>query len=159
MARIAVGNELNEINYYLGKAKIEANRSSCKKDKRGVLIVNYGRVIRRSVNTPPEGYVCDLEKYCKQTYKDYAIHVEMNAIIDAVINGFGNQLKNARMYHVRLDKTNGKIADSRKPRCYPCSKHIFAFGIGEFVLKHKKGITIYSSEEFNRLSLENFLKR
>ncbi len=136
---------------YAVKVSLE---SPCKRDKRGVVIVNSGELISTGINSPPEGFFCK-PKYCEPTCKDYTIHAEMNAVINAVKSR--KSLDGARMYQART--VDGKLIDSRTPRCYPCSKHLQGFGIKEFVLKHKEGYTLYNIKEFNEISLINFLKR
>lgn len=54
----------------------------------------------------------------------------MKAIIDAVRRGNGLNLIGARMYHARVE--NGLLQDSRKPKYYPCSKHLVEFGLERF---------------------------
>ena len=152
MAIILSGLELEEAMKWMSIATDEGKKSPCARDKRGVVIVKDSLEIGLGFNAPPSVFICE-PKYCQPTCKDYAIHAEMNAIVNAVRRGNGLNLIGARMYHARVE--NGVLQDSRKPRCYQCSKHLVAFGLGEFVLKHQEGLTLYPIEEFNRLSLES----
>ena len=127
----------------------------CIRDKRGVVIVcNSNLEIGLGFNAPPPRFSCE-PRYCEPTCKDYAIHAEMSAIAAAIRRGNGQNLIGARMYHARVE--GGALQDSRKPRCYQCSKHLVLFGLAEFVLKHREGYTLYSIQEFNQLSLDNTL--
>ncbi len=156
MSQILKGRELENTKYYMKLAAETAMQSPCQRDKRGVVIVNnHLKVIGAGYNAPPQGYKCE-PKCCEPTCKNYAIHAEMNAIIDAVKNR--ENLEDSRMYHARVNE-NGEILPSRKPRCYLCSKHILGFGIKEFVLMHEEGLTLYGIKEFNRLSLEAIMQK
>lgn len=156
MARVLEGEELEEAKKWMSLAVEIAKGSPCKRDKRGVVIVQNGNEIGRGFNAPPKRFVCEA-RYCEPTCRYYTIHAEMNAIADAVNRGNWAKIPGAKMYHARAE--NGKLMDSRKPRCYDCSKHLVVFRLGEFVLKHDSGFTVYDIEEFNRLSLENSMKR
>ena len=152
MASILSGSDLEEAVKWMEVAIEIAKQSPCERDKRGVVTVNENSEIGRGFNAPPPGFICE-SKYCTLSCKDYTIHAEMNAIADATKKGNGQRIVGARMYHARVE--NGFLVESRKPRCYQCSKHLVAFGLGEFVLKHQEGLTLYPIEEFNRLSLES----
>lgn len=154
MSRILLGEYLEEAKYWMNKAVEISLKSPCKKDKRGVVIVNYGLLAGEGFNAPPEGFSCE-PKYCEPTCKDFAVHAEMNAIMNAIKSE--KSLDRARMYQAR--SMDGKLVNSRKPRCYHCSKHLQGFGIKEFVLKHPEGYILYNTKEFNEISLVNFLKR
>lgn len=156
MSRIADGETLQEILRWMDVAKEVAEKSPCARDKRGVVIVSSnGMEIGSGFNSPVQGYICE-PKYCDPTCKEYAVHAEMKAITDSVRRGNGNELIGARMYHARVQ--DGEILTSRKPRCYPCSKHLVEFGIAEFVLKNEEGYVIYPIQEFNMLSLNSLMK-
>jgi deoxycytidylate deaminase len=155
MATILTGSELEKAMKWMDRAVEIGKHSPCKRDKRGVLIVNCGLMLGSGFNAPPPGYTCE-PSCCEPTCKDYAVHAEMNAIADATRRGNGQKLIGARMYHARVE--NGVLMDSRSPKCYQCSKHLVVFGLGEFVLKHKEGLTLYQIAEFNRLSLESMKK-
>lgn len=67
----------------------EAKKSLCARNKRGVVIVSQrGLEIGIGTNAPPLGLICEL-RYYEPTCKDYAVHAEMNAIVDAVRRGNG----------------------------------------------------------------------
>jgi deoxycytidylate deaminase len=153
MPRILDGSEFEDAIRWMDEAVRVSCGSPCKRDQRGVVIVSDGNIIGAGVNSPPLGFEC-CPKYCEPTCKGYAVHAEMNAII-----GVGNKelLRGTRMYHARSE--NGVLVNSRKPRCVDCAKHILAFGIPEFVLKHEEGYSLYSAHEFFRMSLENQNKK
>ncbi len=158
MSRILEGNELEDAMFFMKLAAEKAKNSPCKRDKRGVVIVDKTiGVIGAGYNAPPKEYICE-SKYCEPTCKDYAIHAEMNAIIHTVKIGNAYNLEGSRMYHARVDE-EGEIMYSRKPRCYQCSKHVLGFGIKEFVLMHEEGLTLYGIKEFNKLSLEAIMQK
>lgn len=148
MSKILTGSELEETIHWMNEAVRLGKHSPCQRDQRGVVIVKNGILIGEGFNAPPEGFICE-PQYCEPTCKTYAVHAEMNAIVDAVCRG--NDLFGSRMYHARVE--HGKLLDSRKPRCGDCSKHVIAFSIAEFVLKHKDGFTLYTAHEFNYLSI------
>src|SRR3989344_7979546 len=155
MAFILQDSELETAVKWMGVAIKKAKQSPCERDKRGVVIVsNRGLEIGVGLNAPPPGFICD--EHCQPTCRDYAVHAEMNAIADAVKKGNGQSLTGARMYHARVE--NGILKNSRKPKCYQCSKHLVTFGLTEFVLKHEAGYTLYSIQEFNELSLSALTK-
>lgn len=153
MARVLEGSELEEALSFMDRAVELSMSAPCKRDQRGVVIVKNGNIIGEGVNSPPQGYSCE-PKYCEPTCKYYAVHAEINAMADANRKGFS--VLDARMYHARGE--NGVLQPSRDPKCYLCSKELVSFGIGEFVLMHKEGLTLYGIEEFNRISLENHMK-
>jgi len=150
MPMLLENSELEEAIHWMSIAVNESANSPCQRDKRGVVIVKNNVLIGKGVNAPPEGFICEPE-YCESTCKTYAVHAEMNAIIDAVNQE--NDVRGARMYQARAE--NGDLIDSRKPRCAECSKHIILFGIADFVLKHKEGYTLYTPVELNKLSLNS----
>ncbi len=152
MPRILEGKELEEAVMYTDLALKLAGHSPCVNDKRGVVIVYNSRVIGKGLNAPPEGFKCEPE-YCKPICKTYVIHAEMNAIFDAIKKGYFRYLKGSRLYHARAE--NEQLANSRKPRCADCSKHILEIGISEIVLKHEEGYTLYDVNEFHKLSLDS----
>ena len=154
MPRILDGSELEEAVRWMSQAAQLSMSSPCERDKRGVIIVKGGKLIGKGVNAPPPGFRCE-PAHCQPTCRTYAVHAEMNAIIHA--RDLGNDVRDARMYHARGEQ--GQLVDSRPPRCADCSRHVIAFGIAEFVLKHNEGYTVYGAYEFNGLSLENQRKR
>lgn len=153
MPRILDGIELEEAVKWMSRAVEESTHSPCARDKRGVVIVKGGERIGKGVNAPPPGFICE-PAYCQPTCKNYAGHAEVNAILDA--GHKGKDVRGARMYHARTE--GGVLMDSRQPRC-DCSRYALQAGIGDFVLKHIEGYTLYDMEEFTRLSFENARKR
>lgn len=154
MPRILEGSELEEAIKWMAYAIEESNYSPCLKDKRGVVIVKEGSILGVGHNRPPEGFQCS-ESPCEKFCRTYSVHAEMVALGDSLFRG--SYIKGSRMYHARVE--DGLLIDSRKPRCADCSKHILEFGIGDFVLKHAEGYTVYDASEFHRLSIENFIAR
>lgn len=148
--RVLQGSDLEEAVRWMALAVETGKDSPCQRDKRGVVIVRDGVLVGKNVNAPPAGFVC-VPKYCEPTCRTYAVHAEMNAIASAMQRW--QSVSGATMYHARVE--NGLLQDSREPRCPDCSKHVIAFGIKEFVLKHAQGYVAYSAQELNELSLQN----
>lgn len=151
MPRLLLGMELEDAIRWMDRAVEQAASAGCGKDRRGVVIIKHGALIGYGANGPPPGFPC-VPGYCKEICSTYSVHAEMRAIARAVKDGHGIELQGSRMYHARTIDT--KLADSRKPRCAQCSKHLIEFGIAEFVLRHAEGYTIYTAEELHRLSIE-----
>ena len=86
------------------------------------------------------------------TDKTSCVHAEQRAIMDALKNN-SEGLVWSRLYFVRLDD-EGEISFAGKPYCTICSKMALDVGIAEFLLRHKEGIAIYGTEEYNQLSFE-----
>ncbi len=155
MPRLLEGSELEDAVRWMGEAVAISLDSPCKRDKRGVVIVDDGKIIGVGVNAPPEGYECRPEN-CEPTCKGYAVHAEMNAIRDAVSDAvYGSifSFNDAVVYHARSE--NGVLVDSRKPRCLDCAKNVLLFEFGGFVLKHSEGYTLYSAKELYEVSLKH----
>jgi len=151
--RLLQGCELEEVIKYMNIATKIAGESPCAKEKRGVVIVNQGKIVGEGVNSPPMFFKCE-PNYCGESCRVPAVHAEMNAIIDA--GRKRHNLNGARMYHARVE--NGVLQDSREPRCADCSKHILQANICDFVLKHKTGFTLYDAVTFHYISLKNSRK-
>lgn len=149
MPELLKGKALEDAIRYTQIAVCEAANAACAKDTRGVIIVKDDLVIGRGANHPPKPFVCSPD-YCKDICRTYAVHAELNAILDAYKNG--HDLRGAQMYHANVK--DGVLVDSRKPRCADCSKHVLTVGIERFILKHAEGYTSYGAEEFHRLSLD-----
>ena len=80
------------------------------------------------------------------------MHAEQKAMMDALKSN-ADHIVWSRLYFVRLDD-EGEIAFSGKPWCTLCSKMALDVGIAEFVLRHKEGVAVYGTEEYNQLSFE-----
>ncbi|MEK6960596.1 MAG: deaminase [Nanoarchaeota archaeon] len=145
------GENLDEAVTMMSRAVEEARYASCDKDQRGVIIVKGGKVIGKGANGPPQGFAC-VRSYCGDICSTHAVHAEMRAIAHAVKHGFGLDLQGSTMYHART--IEGRLVESRKPRCAQCSKHLIEFGVEEFILKHPEGYFSYCSKELHRLSLD-----
>jgi deoxycytidylate deaminase len=163
--------EIQKIGGYMEEAAMEAEKSNCKKSKRGAVVVNAdGEIIGRGYN---EALV---EKYCDPCVREDvhdntvtelcpAIHAEAAAILKKL--GAGYAPSKETLYHIKVK--GGKVAPSGAPSCTSCSKSILASGISEVVLFHGKGVAIggapplekacyvvYNAEEFNELSFRYF---
>ena len=147
-------NEIRSIRQYMEIAAMEAEKSTCTKSKRGVLIVKNNTIVSTGHNKPTIEGLCnpcvrenihDNSKYelCS------AIHAEQMALISGLYPNFIN----ARMYHIKVK--NGEMRVSRKPSCSICSRMILESGISEIVLWQKEGYVVYNPTEFNLMSFEN----
>lgn len=152
------GQERGAAKKWLDVAVHLAQTATCLRAKGGSVIVSAkGECIGRGVNTPPNGQEtqrrCTKEKvsyHPKVTDKTCCVHAEQRAIMD-VLRTFPHDIVGARLYYVRLAK-DGSIAYAGQPYCTVCSKMALDGGIGEFVLWHETGITVYSTEEYNERS-------
>ena len=151
--------ELKETEYYMGLAAEEAKKSTCKKSRRGAIIVKNGKVIGKGYNKVTFEELCD--PCIREKIKDNsrvelcsAIHAEQMAIIDAANSG--KTLKGAIMYHVKIK--NGETVPCGDLSCTVCSRILCEAGV-EFVLLHKNGYALYKPDELNKLSFDYFLKQ
>ncbi|MFC1629896.1 hypothetical protein ACFL11_01610 [Patescibacteria group bacterium] len=149
--------ELKETEFYMELAAKEAEKSTCKKSQRGVILVREGRVVGRGYNKVTIENPCN--PCVREEIKDNsrvelcsAVHAEQLAIIDAANKG--EILRGARMYHIKIKK--GKVMPCEDLSCTVCSRIICEAGI-EFVLLHKSGYAVYEPEELNELSFDYFL--
>ena len=155
--RYLTEEESKQAEKFILEAVKEAEKSRCKKSKRGVVIVKDGDIIGRGHNK------VTIEKFCnpciRENIKDNskvelcsALHAEQVAILDAFKHG--KNLEGSRMFHIKVK--NGDIMPSEDISCTVCSRIILEAGISEFVLFHKNGFGLYSAEEFNEKSFEFF---
>jgi len=150
------GEERLALKSLIKAAEIALN-SCCLRSKCGSIIVNHGRIIGIGWNSPPGNRrikKCFKEDLPKDFISDKTccIHAEDRAIRDALAKN-PQELKGSRLYFIRLDKNN-KITKAGSPYCTWCSKTALDAGIKEFVLWHEKGIAVYNTEEYNKLSFK-----
>lgn len=153
------GTDVHLAEQWMNNAKAEAVRALCLRDSCGAVIVNNGNVIGKGYNAPPQDdinnrHCLDSDSPTKDLKHDRTccVHAEWRAIMDALRRNSG-AIKGSRLYFVRLDP-QGNIAYSGKPYCTVCSRLALDAGITEFVLWHKEGITVYPTQEYNRISYE-----
>ena len=140
----------------MDEAAEEAMKSTCKKSKRGAIIVKDGKILGRGYNKVTLDEVCNpciRERINDNSRAELcsAVHAEQMAILEAL--GKGESLRGSRMYHIKV--ANGEKKPSGEPSCTVCSRIIYELGI-EFVLWHKEGYAVYTPEELNRLSFKYF---
>lgn len=151
--------EAKEAEEFIKVAAKEAEKSTCKKSKRGAVIVKNKEIIGKGFNK------VTLEKFCdpciRENIRDNsraelcsALHAEQVAILDALKKG--KSLEGSRMFHVKVK--DGEIRPSEDVSCTVCSRLVLEAGISEFVLLNKKGFVLFDSKEFNEKSFEYFLK-
>lgn len=157
--RYLAGAELEKAKEYMAIAAEYAKNSSCRKSKRGVVIVKDNKIIGSGYNDVTIESLCD--PCIREEIRDNsrvelcsAVHAEHAAIIDALKRG--NSLEGSVMYHIKVK--DGEMKPSGKPSCTMCSREILKSGVSEFVIWHNEGHAIYSAKEFNEISFQFFLK-
>jgi deoxycytidylate deaminase len=149
--------DVEEAMHWIDKAAEVAQRSLCLRAHCGSVIIKDGEIIGEGYNAPPLDN--PLFRTCLDDYqlpqkfkydRTCCVHAEQRAIMDALRRN-PEKLKGARLYFVRLDE-HGNKKRSGKPYCTVCSRMSLDAGIAEFVLWHKEGITVYQTDEYNRLS-------
>jgi dCMP deaminase len=158
--RYLTGAELEEAKKYIRIAAEYANKSTCVKSKRGVVIVKNGLVIGSGYNDVTIENLCN--PCIREEIKDdsrielcSAVHAEHVAIIDALKKG--HSLEGSRMYHIKVK--DGELRPSGQPSCTICSREILRADVSEVVLWHKEGYAVYGAPEFNEISFQPFLKK
>ena len=136
-----------------------AQEATCLRSKCGSVIVKDGEIIGSGYNSPV--HEDELQRRCtankasyhrKVTDKTCCVHAEQRAIMDALQKN-PTKLHGATLYFIRLDEHNN-AAVAGQPYCTICSKMALDAGIAEFVLWHKNGICVYTTEEYNTLSYQ-----
>lgn len=151
--------KLKEAEHFLELAAQQAKKSTCKKSQRGAIIVKDEKILGMGYNKLIGRDECN--PCIREDIKDnsraelcYAVHAEQEAIFDALEKH--NDLKGSRIYHIKVK--DGKMEPSEDISCTFCSRIVLRIGISEFVLLQKKGIAVYDTEEFNKLSFDYFSK-
>jgi len=148
------GKALKEARVYFDIAVEVAKMSKCLRAKSGYIIVN-DMVIGMGFNSPPGNRTIkrclkpDLPLGFKSD-KTCCVHAEDRAIRDALRN-YPLKVPDSRLYYIRLDMKDN-ILYAGTPYCTWCSKTALDVGIAEFVLWHEKGICVYGTKEYNKLS-------
>ncbi|MDD2537142.1 MAG: hypothetical protein PHU61_01475 [Candidatus Absconditabacteria bacterium] len=149
--------EEQEAREYLFYCVELAQKATCKRSRCGSIIVKDGDIIGAGINTPPAELetqrrcLCSKDSYHRKvTDKTCCIHAEQRAIMDA-LRKHPDKIINSRLYFLRLDE-KGERSYAANPYCTICSKMALDVGIKEFVLWHKEGISVYSTQEYNILS-------
>jgi len=157
--RYLSGEQEKEAMFFIDKVADVAKSATCLRAKCGAIIVKNNEVIAEGINTPPaekeSQRLCLKQKdefHKKVTDKTCCVHAEQRAIVDALKNS-SDKINGSRLYFIRLDK-NGNKTKAGKPYCTHCSKLALDVGIAEFVLWREKGVCIYDTEEYNRISFE-----
>ena len=86
--RICFNMRLSRLDFYMGVAKLAAQRSPCKSRQIGAVVVLDKRIIGVGYNGPPPGFphceVCKRNKSGENLDECFAIHAEVNAITEAL---------------------------------------------------------------------------
>ena len=154
---ILSGEEEGTAIEFMKKSADLALKSSCFRSKCGSVIIKENEVIGEGFNSPPlnkklESCLKDSLPDNFKSDKSCCVHAEQRAIMDALKNN-SDKLIGSRLYFIRLD-AEGKMSKAGLPWCTICSKMALDCGISEFVLWHDNGITVYDTEEYNKLSFE-----
>lgn len=151
MPALLFGKDEEEAAHWIDEAvQAGIQFSDCEKAKRGVVVVKNGVIIGRDGNHPPPGFRCE-PSYCRPICSTYCGHAELNALCKTLTNR--NDPAGSAMYQARIEE--GKVVDSRPPRCPDCSKYLLLLGVETFVLKHAQGYTAYTTLELHRMGLES----
>ena len=155
---ILSGEEEGTAIEFMKKSADLALKSSCFRSKCGSVIIKENEVIGEGFNSPPlnkklESCLKDSLPDNFKSDKSCCVHAEQRAIMDALKNN-SDKLIGSRLYFIRLD-AEGKMSKAGLPWCTICSKMALDCGISEFVLWHDNGITVYDTEEYNKLSFED----
>ncbi len=133
-----------------------AEKSNCRKTKRGVVIVNEGEEVStgylwnaeyaENCNPCPRIDIHNNTQWglCK------AIHAERYAI-EHTLEDKRHLLKGSKLYHIKIDEDRIEVP-SRQPSCVDCAELILETGIAKVILFHKTGFTEYDADEFLELS-------
>ena len=149
--------ELNEAIglSFMQLAAVEARKALCLARQCGVVIVKDGVVIGAGHNGPPKDDVSI--RHCDSSMPDSCVHAEWRAIMDG-LRQHPEVMTGSTLYFTPVD-VDGKILKSGKPYCTVCSRLALDVGIAEFVLWHEEGITVYPTDEYNRISYENAIEK
>ena len=129
--------------------------SPCKKSQRGVVLVDRTRLTWISTyNGPPfhpDGdydFSCTGSEKCRSNCNKVSVHAEERALIAA-----NRDFKGGEMVHVKT--IDGRLATSRKPSCWQCSRMIVQAGLAGMWLYQEGGWKRYTAKEFHQLTLKN----
>lgn len=118
-------------------------------------MVKDGEVIGKGYNSPPGDTIPDrcIKDDLPMGFKSdrtCCVHAEQRAIMD-VLKHHPKEIEGSTLYFTRLDN-NDNMAKSGLPYCTICSKMTLDVKIANFVLWHEEGITVYKTDEYNRIS-------
>lgn len=142
------------IKWLVHAAKI-AEKSSCLRSKCGTVIIKNNKIIGCGYNSPPgdktptkcikDGLPADFK-----SDRTCCVHAEQRGIMDA-LRHHPKEIEGSTLYFTRLDN-EGNMVKSGRPYCTICAKMSLDVGIANFVLWHEEGITVYKTDEYNRIS-------
>ncbi len=136
-----------------------AKNSLCQKARCGCVITSNGEIIGSGFNSPAgnEPARC-LDEYSIPENNKHditcCVHAEIRAIHNA-LSKHPTQLKNAKLYFVRLDDSD-KPTSAGVPYCTLCSREALDSGISEFGLWREDHFEIFDTQEYNNLSYKFF---
>lgn len=147
--------EYKQAEEYMLYAKALAKNSYCLRNTCGSCIVQDDKIIWEGRNSPPgnkhiKTCIKDSLPISFKSDKTCCLHAEERAIMDALKKN-PNKIVWSRLYFIRTDLA-WNIMYAGKPFCTICSKMALEVWIAEFVLRHKEGICVYDTDEYNTLS-------
>ena len=158
--KLLKGSEEKEALKWLDSAVEIAKKALCLRAKCGTVIVKDGKIIGEGYNAPPQDNpalrTCLNEYELPKNYRyDHTccMHAEWRAVFDALRNHPG-EIKGSTLYFSRIND-QGSSKKSGKPYCTVCSRLALDTGVAYFVLRHKEGVGVYPTDEYNRLSYQN----
>lgn len=156
------GEEFQTIKPYFQAAAEVAAHATCTRAKCGSIIVKDGIVLGSGFNSPAlndEGQrLCEAEMNTseKPKYdKTCCIHAEWRAVLEAC-KTHASELTGSTLYFMRVDES-GNFTDAGDPFCTVCSRLTMDAGVAEFALYNDQGADIYTLDEYNLKSYEQYV--
>lgn len=157
------GDDYQAIKLFFEKAAEVAKEATCLKAKCGSIIVKDTVIIGEGFNSPAldneAQRLCsaDMDTTARPKYdKTCCIHAEWRAVLDACKTS-ADKLAGSVLYFMRIDE-EGNFTDAGEPFCTTCSRLTMEAGVGEFALYNNEGADIYSLDEYNLKSYEQYVK-
>ncbi len=157
--RLLKSEEEKDSIEFMNRAAQVAAKALCLRAQCGTVIVKDGEVIGEGYNAPPDDDIslrmCSVEFNIPTNNKHdltCCVHAEWRAIMDSLRKN-PDKIENSQLYFTRVDDS-GNIKLSGKPYCTVCSRMAQDTGIAEFILWRQEGISVYSADEYNKLSYE-----
>lgn len=153
--------EFEAIKQYFDIAAKVAREATCTRARCGSIIVKDGMVIGEGFNSPAlndeNQRLCEIpmDTSKRPKYdKTCCVHAEWRAVLDACKSN-ANKLTGSILYFMRIDEA-GNFTDAGDPFCTVCSRLAMEAGIEEFALYNSDGGDIYTLNEYNLKSYEQY---
>lgn len=161
--RLIEGLELNSMQPIIDAAISQAKRSVCQNSQRGATAFNQEGILGVGKNGPPvvpqrrgelPRTISCIPPICWKDCRDYAVHAEERALLDALLNK--KELVGASIFHIKVK--NGLVVPSDNLSCLRCSAKVLELGLKEFILFQTQGYLAYEAYEFHCATID-FLRR